>query len=180
MDGNRAGCCQREFMLHSAPAGAKLGRRRNGEAWQSALIQPRMCRSQRRRWPSYGKRCRLDKRGRPPRAEQIQVLVTAWRVLRGQRCFRRFHSSLTPLDGPQCARTCRNTRFGHSPRLGDLMTRARTGVEIRPVRPAAPFENGHHDSRARIAPEIQPSEHSIRSWTFDGCSCSMGRRYDGS
>jgi hypothetical protein len=24
-------------------------------------------------------RCRLDKRGRPPRAEQIQMLVTAWR-----------------------------------------------------------------------------------------------------
>ena len=40
----------------------------------------------------------------------------------------------------------------------DLMARARTGVEIRPVRPPAPFENGPHDARARIAPEIQPSE----------------------
>jgi hypothetical protein len=27
-------------------------------------------------------RCKLDKRGRPPRADQIQVLVQAWRILR--------------------------------------------------------------------------------------------------
>jgi len=27
-------------------------------------------------------RCKLDKRGRPPRADQFQVLVSAWRVLR--------------------------------------------------------------------------------------------------
>jgi hypothetical protein len=27
-------------------------------------------------------RCKLDSQGHPPRAEQIQVLVTAWRVLR--------------------------------------------------------------------------------------------------
>jgi hypothetical protein len=30
-------------------------------------------------------RCKLDRQGRPPRADQFQVLVTAWRVLRGQR-----------------------------------------------------------------------------------------------
>jgi hypothetical protein len=30
-------------------------------------------------------RCKLDKRGRPPRADQIQVLVQAWRVLRKSR-----------------------------------------------------------------------------------------------
>jgi hypothetical protein len=29
--------------------------------------------------------CKLDKQGRPPRAEQVQVLVTAWRVLRRTR-----------------------------------------------------------------------------------------------
>ena len=40
----------------------------------------------------------------------------------------------------------------------DPMTRARTGVKIQPVRPPAPFENGPHNARARIAPEIQPSE----------------------
>jgi hypothetical protein len=27
-------------------------------------------------------RCRLDRRGRPPRADQFQVLVTAWREFR--------------------------------------------------------------------------------------------------
>jgi hypothetical protein len=27
-------------------------------------------------------RCKLERNGRPPRAEQIQVLVTAWKVLR--------------------------------------------------------------------------------------------------
>jgi hypothetical protein len=30
-------------------------------------------------------RCRLDRKGRPPRAEHIQVLVQAWRVLRNDR-----------------------------------------------------------------------------------------------
>jgi hypothetical protein len=30
-------------------------------------------------------RCKLDKRGRPPRADQIQVLVQAWRVLRKEK-----------------------------------------------------------------------------------------------
>lgn len=30
-------------------------------------------------------RCKLDNQGRPPRADQIQVLVTAWRVLRKAR-----------------------------------------------------------------------------------------------
>ncbi len=30
-------------------------------------------------------RCRLDSTGRPPRADQVQVLVTAWRVLRRSR-----------------------------------------------------------------------------------------------
>jgi hypothetical protein len=29
-------------------------------------------------------RCKLDKRGRPPRCEHIQALVQAWRVLRKQ------------------------------------------------------------------------------------------------
>jgi hypothetical protein len=28
-------------------------------------------------------RCKLERNGRPPRAEQIQVLVTAWKALRG-------------------------------------------------------------------------------------------------
>jgi hypothetical protein len=27
-------------------------------------------------------RCKLERNGRPPRAEQIQVLVTAWKALR--------------------------------------------------------------------------------------------------
>jgi hypothetical protein len=27
-------------------------------------------------------RCKLDRSGRPPRAEQFQVLVTAWKMLR--------------------------------------------------------------------------------------------------
>jgi len=27
-------------------------------------------------------RCKLDAKGRPPRADQIQVLVTAWKALR--------------------------------------------------------------------------------------------------
>jgi hypothetical protein len=27
-------------------------------------------------------RCKLDPKGRPPRADQIQVLVTAWKALR--------------------------------------------------------------------------------------------------
>jgi hypothetical protein len=30
-------------------------------------------------------RCRLDRNRRPPRAEQIQVLVTAWKLLRRAR-----------------------------------------------------------------------------------------------
>jgi hypothetical protein len=30
-------------------------------------------------------RCKLDKRGRPPRAEHLQVLVQAWRVLRKEK-----------------------------------------------------------------------------------------------
>jgi hypothetical protein len=30
-------------------------------------------------------RCKLDGQGRPPLAEQLQVLVTAWRVLRKLR-----------------------------------------------------------------------------------------------
>jgi hypothetical protein len=30
-------------------------------------------------------RCKLDSQGHPPPAEQIQVLVTAWRVLRKLR-----------------------------------------------------------------------------------------------
>ena len=30
-------------------------------------------------------RCKLDSRGRPPRADLIQVLVTVWRVLRKLR-----------------------------------------------------------------------------------------------
>lgn len=30
-------------------------------------------------------RCKLERNGRPPRAEQIQVLVTAWKALRGAR-----------------------------------------------------------------------------------------------
>ena len=40
--------------------------------------------------------------------------------------------------------------------------------------------DGPHDTRTRHAPEIEPSEHSIRSWTLNGCSCSMGLPYDGS
>ena len=30
-------------------------------------------------------RCKLERNGRPPRAEQIQVLVTAWKALRKAR-----------------------------------------------------------------------------------------------
>jgi hypothetical protein len=30
-------------------------------------------------------RCKLDRRGRPPRCEHIQVLVSAWKVLRKER-----------------------------------------------------------------------------------------------
>jgi hypothetical protein len=30
-------------------------------------------------------RCKLGENGRPPRADQFQVLVTAWKVLRGMK-----------------------------------------------------------------------------------------------
>jgi hypothetical protein len=50
-------------------------------------------------------RCKLDKRGRPPRADQIQVLVQAWRVLRKET-----QAATASLGSPSAPASCGSRR----------------------------------------------------------------------